>query len=156
MAEGTENRIAEVRLQKGLRQVELAEKMGVSRGQLANMESGTRKVDLGELRSIARILGCPLVDLLLPTDAPNQPSATEAAFLAEIRAEPGYDARAILAAVQGVLAACRGVVAAAEAPRQLGGDARLVRRFSETWNELDDPGREKAVALLDAAREFGR
>lgn len=154
--EGSENRISACREAAGLKQSEMAERLGMSRGQLANIESGNRKVDLPELRRIARICGCRVVDLLLQEDAPNLPSEPEEAMLAALRSEPAYDTRAVLAAVRGVLEACRAAMAAKEAPRALAGDPGLVRGLSDRWNTLDDPGRQKALGLLDAAREFGR
>lgn len=161
--DGSENRIAERRDIAGLKQIELAERLSWSRGQLANIESGNRKVDLPELREIARVLTaanpsapCTVVDLLLPEDAPGMPDEAEAAILNELRAEPRYDARTILAAVRGVIAACRSVMEAQEAPKALLGDSGLVRGLSDRWNTMNDSGRQKALGLLDAARDFGR
>jgi transcriptional regulator with XRE-family HTH domain len=154
--ESSENRIAEVRERRGLKQVQLAESMGISRGQLANMESGTRKVDLPQLRQIARILDCSVADLLLPDDAPDRPNEQEAAMLAELRAAPDYEPRAVLAALRGVLDACRAAMAAYAVPKALAGETGLVRRLADSWNQMDDPARSKVLGVLDAAREFSR
>jgi transcriptional regulator with XRE-family HTH domain len=154
--EGSENRIAEARDRLGLKQVDLAARIGVSRGQLANMESGTRKVDLPQLRQIARVLNCSVADLLLPEDIPDRPSPPETAILNELRTIAPYEPRAVLAALRGVLEACRAAAEAYSAPRMLAGDATLARRLTDNWNTLDDAHRDKVLGLLDAAREFSR
>lgn len=161
--EGSENRIGPCRERAGLKQTELAARLEISRSQLSNIETGTRNVDLPQLRQIARILTaakpnlpCSVVDLLAPDDAPGWPSEAEATLLAELRAEPGYDPRGLLAAFRGILAACQGLMAAREAPRTLAGDPILVRGLSERWNTMDDGGRQKTLGLLDAAKDFAR
>jgi transcriptional regulator with XRE-family HTH domain len=154
--EGSENRIAPCREKARLKQAELADLLGISRGQLSNMESGNRNVDLAQMREIARHCGCAVVDLLMPDDAPGLPSKLESAMLAELRSQPGYDPRGILAAVRGILQACQGVISTASAPRSLDGDPALVQGLSERWNQLDNSGRQKTLGLLDAARDFSR
>lgn len=154
--EGSENRIAEARARKNLKQVDLANLLRMSRGQLANLEAGTRKVDLPELRRIARTLDCTVVDLLLPEDAPNQPNETETKLLAEMRAMEGYDPRAILLAARSVMEAMHGITSLQMVPKNLQGDPSLASAMAERWGDLDDAGRRKALHLLDTAREFGR
>lgn len=153
---GSENRIGEVRKAKGQQQTALADDLHWSRSQLANVESGTRKVDLTELREIAGLLKCEVIDLLLPSDAPNQPNKDEAAILAELRAMEGYDPRAIVAALKGVIEAARSMTAAMEAPKTLAGNPTLAKGMAARWDQMDDEGRKKALSLLDSARNFAR
>lgn len=153
---GSENRIAEVRKRKYPQQTAFAEALGWSRSQLANIESGNRKVDLPELRTIARLLDCSVIDLLLPEDAPNQPDESEAQLLAELRAMEGYDPRAMLAAARGVIQAARAVQGAMQTPKTLSGDPALVKGLTARWDDMDDTARKKALNLLDSARDFSR
>lgn len=54
-----------LREQKGLTQVELAERAGIVQGYLAMIESGERKnPSLDVLKRIAKALGVPLTELL--------------------------------------------------------------------------------------------
>lgn len=152
----SENRIGVLREQKNLKQVELAARLKISRGQLANLESGNRKVDLPELRRIASLLGCNTIDLLLPEDAPNHPTEPEAALLAELRAMEDYDPRAILAAAKAVVEAIRTTRDAMTVPKSLSGDPALARALTDRWTDMDDNERGKALQLLDTARDFRR
>ena len=113
-----ETRLAEIREEKGMRQAELARRIGLSRGQVANLESGNRKMDLDVLRRCANVLECSVVDLLLPEDAPNQPSPVESQILFELRRETDYDPRVVLAAMRGVIAVAKSVHDALRAPRE--------------------------------------
>lgn len=152
---GSDNRIAEVRTRKNLKQAELARRIGMSRGQLANIESGTRKIDLPELRNIARALECQVVDLLLPEDAPNQPDEAESQLLQELRKFPDYDPRAVLTAAKAVVEAAGAVQAVKKTPANLAGDPALASALTSRWDRMDDGARKKALQLLDTARDFG-
>jgi transcriptional regulator with XRE-family HTH domain len=53
-----------IRQEKGLRQVELAERLGVPQSFVSKYESGDRRLDLLELRQVGLILGISLADLV--------------------------------------------------------------------------------------------
>jgi transcriptional regulator with XRE-family HTH domain len=61
-------RIAAVRQQEGLRQSELARRMGISRQVLNKVEQGTVNTTVETLMKIARALGVPVVDFLHDDD----------------------------------------------------------------------------------------
>jgi transcriptional regulator with XRE-family HTH domain len=50
----------EMRMQAGMRQADLAEKLKVPQSFVSKIESGERRVDIVELRQICRALGCSL------------------------------------------------------------------------------------------------
>jgi len=56
--------IAKHRIAKGLTQLELAMTVGVSRPQVANIESGRHDPPVSKLRAYADALGCQLKDLI--------------------------------------------------------------------------------------------
>lgn len=58
---------------RGITQVVLAEKLGVSQGAISNWENGDRKPDVFMMKRIAEILGCT-VDELLTEPKPNESS----------------------------------------------------------------------------------
>lgn len=149
-----EHRLAEVRDRKGVKQAELARTVGLSRGQIANLESGNRKIDLETLRKCAKALDVSVADLLLPEDAPNQPSDDEAKMLAELRALPGYDPRMLVVIAGGIVEIVRAAATAAAIPRSLAGDAKSAARLAKRWNSMDEEGRGKMLVLMDAARDF--
>lgn len=64
------NKIKELRLQKGLTQLYLALKVGVSQQAVAAWEIGNRTPRLSVLRKIADVLGCTISELLeeVPSD----------------------------------------------------------------------------------------
>lgn len=64
-------RIAELRNKRGLSQYALAEKLGFSRGKLANYEQGTRQPDYETLKKIANFFDVTTDYLLGVTDNPN-------------------------------------------------------------------------------------
>ncbi|MEJ0043210.1 MAG: helix-turn-helix transcriptional regulator [Rhizomicrobium sp.] len=128
-----EHRLAEVRERRGMKQAELARRVGLSRGQVANLEAGNRTMDLPTLRRFARELDVPVTAILLPDDVPGLPDENEAQLLDELRSAPGYDARAIVVAVKAVIAAANSVREATAAPRELAGSAEVVRQMSEVW-----------------------
>ena len=56
---------------RGITQVVLAEKLGVSQGAVSNWENGDRKPDVFMMKRIAEILGCT-VDELLTEPKPSE------------------------------------------------------------------------------------
>jgi transcriptional regulator with XRE-family HTH domain len=56
--------LKKIRQEKGLRQVELAEKLGVPQSFVSKYEAGNRRLDLLELRQICSILGVSLANLV--------------------------------------------------------------------------------------------
>lgn len=64
-------RIAQLRKKQGLSQYALAEKLGFSRGQLANYEQGQREPDFKTLQKIADYFDVSTDYLLGKTDIPN-------------------------------------------------------------------------------------
>jgi putative transcriptional regulator len=59
------NRIREVRRQRGLRQVDLARKVGVFQSEISEIECGNRKPNVYLAKRIAEALGVSLGDLFL-------------------------------------------------------------------------------------------
>lgn len=58
--------LSEYRKKAGLTQKQLAEKLGVAQGAVANWEAGDRKPNIVTLKKIAKILGCTADELLEP------------------------------------------------------------------------------------------
>jgi transcriptional regulator with XRE-family HTH domain len=56
------------RVEAGLSQTDLAEKAGVSKSHLSDVERGQAGFSPKNLKAIAEILGCTIPDLLLPED----------------------------------------------------------------------------------------
>jgi transcriptional regulator with XRE-family HTH domain len=56
--------LKKIRQEKGLRQVELAEKLGVPQSFVSKYEAGDRRLDLLELRQVCLILGISLANLV--------------------------------------------------------------------------------------------
>ncbi|MCB1764527.1 MAG: helix-turn-helix transcriptional regulator [Candidatus Competibacteraceae bacterium] len=74
------HRIKVRRVDLGLQQGELAEKLGVTQAHLSYLEQGKRQISLELLEKIAQILKCPMSDLLGEngrryTDAPERDAA---------------------------------------------------------------------------------
>ncbi|MCC3275937.1 MULTISPECIES: helix-turn-helix transcriptional regulator [unclassified Arthrobacter] len=61
-----ENRVAQERLRLGLSQVQLAERLGVSRQTVISIEKGKFDPSLPLAFSLARVLGRHIEDLFLP------------------------------------------------------------------------------------------
>jgi len=57
-------RIKEIRVAKGMTQVELAEKLGLSQAEISRKESGTTTVETSQLYAFAVALGVTVSDLL--------------------------------------------------------------------------------------------
>ena len=64
-------RLADLRRSAGLTQVQLADRVGINRGALANIETGRQRVLLHQLLDFASALGVPSAQLL-PMDAAVQ------------------------------------------------------------------------------------
>lgn len=64
-------RLAALRKQKKLSQYELAEKLGFSRGKLANYEQGTREPDYETLKFLANFFDVSIDYLLGNSDSPQ-------------------------------------------------------------------------------------
>lgn len=56
--------LREVRLKVGLRQVDLANRLGTPQSFVSKYETGERSLDIMELLSICNALGLPLTDLI--------------------------------------------------------------------------------------------
>ena len=56
--------LKEIRVEAGLRQVDLAEKLDVPQSMISKYEVGERRVDLLELRDICAVLGISLVEFV--------------------------------------------------------------------------------------------
>ena len=56
--------IKKIRIEKGINQVDLAEKLGISQPMLCMIERGTKTVSLPLSKEIAEIFGCSIEDLL--------------------------------------------------------------------------------------------
>lgn len=56
--------LKQLREAKGIRQVEIAEKLGVPQSFISKYESGIRRLDVLELRRICQILGISLQDFI--------------------------------------------------------------------------------------------
>lgn len=60
--------LCKYRKEKGMRQKELAEAIGVTPAAIAQYETGTRKPDIIKLKKLAVILGCTTDQLLEPIE----------------------------------------------------------------------------------------
>jgi transcriptional regulator with XRE-family HTH domain len=67
------NRIKELRLERGLTQEALAERLGLQPGTLSRMENGVVGASLATVGELSRVLGVPLSAILDGIGAPNQP-----------------------------------------------------------------------------------
>jgi transcriptional regulator with XRE-family HTH domain len=57
-------RVREIREQRGLTQVEVAEALGLDKASMSRLESGARGMSTGELVSLARLFGVRVDDLV--------------------------------------------------------------------------------------------
>jgi transcriptional regulator with XRE-family HTH domain len=81
-------RLAELRNHKGMSQYELADRLQLSRGQIANYEQGTREPDFQTLIRLADFFEVSLDYMLNRTDTPNSLRLTgETLLLNESEAE---------------------------------------------------------------------
>lgn len=56
--------LREVRLAAGLRQIDLAKRLGQPQSFISKCESGERRLDLPELREVCKALGIPLKEFV--------------------------------------------------------------------------------------------
>lgn len=56
--------VRQMRIDAGLRQADLADRLGEPQSFVSRYESGERRLDVLELRQICRVLGVPLVDFI--------------------------------------------------------------------------------------------
>lgn len=56
--------LKKIRVDAGLRQVDLAKKLKVPQSMISKYEVGERRIDLLELREICAVLGVPLVEVV--------------------------------------------------------------------------------------------
>lgn len=83
------NRIRDVRRAAGLSQGELGRRVGLSQGQISNIENGDRNLSLEWMRRIARELNCNVADLLDDKDNPDRLTGEEQQLVGALRmAEP--------------------------------------------------------------------
>lgn len=68
--------IPDIRKKIGMSQADLAERIGISRPYLAQIESGGRKLSAGMMQTIASELGCKPTDLV-DFEAPSQEQVNE-------------------------------------------------------------------------------
>jgi putative transcriptional regulator len=61
------NRIQEVLDEKGMKQIELAEALGVSRSSVSQWVSGKIDIPISKLKAISDAIGCDIRELLVPT-----------------------------------------------------------------------------------------
>lgn len=97
------NRIRELRLAEGLSQQALADRIGVSKVTISDLELGKMKLDTNYMRRIAGALGVQAADLLPLSDNPGALSADERRLIEQFR-EATEDQREQLRRVADVLA----------------------------------------------------
>lgn len=83
------NRIRELRLEKGMKQSDLAEMLSVSRNAISNYEVEIREIDAPTIRTLCGIFGCT-ADYLLGISGPLSSSISneEAALLEAYKRTP--------------------------------------------------------------------
>ena len=80
------NRIRELRIEAGLSQQALGDRIGVSKVTISDLERGNMKLDLEYLRRIAAALGVQSADLLPLSDNPWGLTAQERDLVERLRA----------------------------------------------------------------------
>lgn len=80
----SENCIKEIRKQKGITQVELAKRLGISQGAIQKLETGERGLDLDWIEKIAKALNVEPWQLL-PKDMQPNITAEEMEVLRAVR-----------------------------------------------------------------------
>jgi len=61
--------LRQVRQEAGMRQVDLATRLGQHQSYVSKYESGERRLDILELRQVCQVLGISLTDLILRFEA---------------------------------------------------------------------------------------
>lgn len=82
------NRIRELRLALGWSQQRLAEKVGVTKMTISDLERGEMQLTQHYMRRLAEALGCTAADLLPLQDHPYLLSPEERALIDQMRAAP--------------------------------------------------------------------
>lgn len=96
MFEEIGKRIRHAREATSLRSGDLAQRVGLDRSSIVNIEAGRQKVTIDRLYAIADVLDVPIRDLLPPNRRPSQ--ATKIMELPEVRSDES--AREFLARAQ--------------------------------------------------------
>ena len=65
------NNLKKIRLERGMTQTELAEKIGITRTAICNYEAGTREPDFETLRKLVSVLECTLDELIGTGEIPS-------------------------------------------------------------------------------------
>lgn len=79
------NKLEIIRKQKGLTQLELAERVGVTQPHISNMEKGDRDIDIEMLVRIAHALGVKAYELLPDDEQPESLTPEEKQFIDLLR-----------------------------------------------------------------------
>lgn len=103
-----ENRIAELRRERGLTQEALAENLRTTRAQIANLERGARGLTLEWMRRLARALNCTAADLLIEEDVGLRLTDREAEMVGSWRELPSELQSRLYNAVNAFMAAPTG------------------------------------------------
>lgn len=111
------NRIRELRMEAGLSQQVLGERIGVSKVTISDLERGGMKLDTEYMRRIAKALDVALTDLLRTEDNPAALSIEERQFIDRLRAATD-EQRQQLKGVADVLLPFKGPEPAAERLRK--------------------------------------
>jgi transcriptional regulator with XRE-family HTH domain len=96
------NRIRELREAAALTQKQLAERIGVSKVTISDLERAAMRLDVNYMRRLAPALGVRPADLLPAADNPESLSAFERKLIAHLRAVSA-DERAAIGAVMEIL-----------------------------------------------------
>jgi transcriptional regulator with XRE-family HTH domain len=67
-------RVRALRLERGMSQTSLADKLGLTFQQVQKYEKGTNRIGAGRLHRISEILGVPVSTMFASSDEPQEPS----------------------------------------------------------------------------------
>ena len=84
------NRIKELRTAKGLKQTDLAKRLGVTQGALSGWENENYEPDIKALKKMSEIFGVSVDSILCLTDT-AAPADTPSETLVALSAPKGYD-----------------------------------------------------------------
>ena len=96
---GVGDRIARLRRERGVTQIDLAKKLGVPQSTVSRYERGRLRLPSESLGKIAQMLGVPVDDILGTRPLQSEESSTERRILKRVRAVarlPRRDQRALL------------------------------------------------------------
>lgn len=88
----SENCIKEIRKQKGITQVELAQRLGISQGAIQKLETGERGLDLEWIEKISKALNVKPWELL-PKDMQPDISPDEMEIIRAVRKSKAIDSQ---------------------------------------------------------------